>query len=93
MSLEYEGRRVVLPADLQSPGLDDVLAERPMHCDMLLVPHHGSKTSSTGAFLDLARPAFAVMSAGFENSYGHPHTEVLERYQERLELFPARADH
>jgi competence protein ComEC len=51
--------------------------------DVLKVPHHGSKTSSTAAFLDLARPAFAVMSAGFENSYGHPHAEVLERYQER----------
>jgi competence protein ComEC len=51
--------------------------------DVLKVPHHGSKTSSTAAFLDLARPAFAVMSAGFENSYGHPHADVLERYQER----------
>jgi competence protein ComEC len=51
--------------------------------DVLKVPHHGSKTSSTAAFLDLLRPAFAVMSAGFENSYGHPHAEVLERYEER----------
>jgi competence protein ComEC len=51
--------------------------------DVLKVPHHGSKTSSTAAFLDLLRPAFAVMSAGFENSYGHPHPDVLERYQER----------
>jgi competence protein ComEC len=51
--------------------------------DVLKVPHHGSKTSSTAEFLDLLRPAFAVMSAGYENSYGHPHAEVLERYQER----------
>jgi len=51
--------------------------------DVLKVPHHGSKTSSTAAFLDLLQPAFAVMSAGFENSYGHPHAEVLERYEER----------
>jgi competence protein ComEC len=51
--------------------------------DVLKVPHHGSKTSSTAAFLDLLRPAFAVMSAGFENSYGHPHPDVLERYEER----------
>jgi len=51
--------------------------------DVLKVPHHGSKTSSTAAFLDLLRPAFAVMSAGFENSYGHPHAEVIERYEER----------
>ena len=51
--------------------------------DVLKVAHHGSKTSSTAAFLDLARPTFAVMSAGFENSYGHPNAEVLRRYQER----------
>ena len=51
--------------------------------DVLKVPHHGSKTSSTAAFLDALRPEFALMSAGFENSYGHPHPDVLERYQER----------
>ena len=51
--------------------------------DVLKVPHHGSKTSSSAAFLDLLRPAFAVMSAGFENSYGHPHPDVLGRYEER----------
>ena len=51
--------------------------------DVLKVPHHGSNTSSTAAFLDLLRPAFAVMSAGFENSYGHPHPKVLGRYEER----------
>ena len=45
LSVEYGGRRVLLPADLASPGLDEVLAERPLHCDMLLVPHHGSRTS------------------------------------------------
>ena len=51
--------------------------------DVLKVPHHGSKTSSTAAFLDLLHPSFAVISAGFENSYGHPHADVLERYEER----------
>ena len=45
LTVEYGGRRVFLPADLQSPGMDDVLAERPLHCDMLLVPHHGSLVS------------------------------------------------
>jgi len=51
--------------------------------DVLKVAHHGSRTSSTPAFLDLARPTFALISAGFENSYGHPNAEVLRRYQER----------
>ncbi|HUE02070.1 MAG TPA: ComEC/Rec2 family competence protein [Bryobacteraceae bacterium] len=53
------------------------------HTDVVKVPHHGSHTSSTAAFLDLLHPAFAVISAGFENSYGHPHADVLERYEER----------
>ena len=51
--------------------------------DVLKVAHHGSKTSSTPEFLDLAQPAFAVISAGFENSYGHPSPVVLERFEER----------
>jgi len=51
--------------------------------DVLKVAHHGSKTSSTEAFLDSARPQFAVISDGFENSYGHPHADILERLIER----------
>ena len=51
--------------------------------DVLKVPHHGSHTSSTDAFLDLLQPSFAVISDGFENSYGHPHPDVLARYEER----------
>ena len=53
------------------------------HVDVLKVAHHGSRTSSTEEFLDLAQPSFAVISAGFENSYGHPNREVLERLAER----------
>ncbi len=51
--------------------------------DVLKVAHHGSRTSSTAAFLDAARPSFAIISAGFENSYGHPHGDVLARLAER----------
>lgn len=48
----------------------------------LKVPHHGSRTSSTPGFLAAARPALAVVSAGYRNRFGHPHPEVLVRYQE-----------
>lgn len=47
----------------------------------LLVPHHGSKTSSTAEFLAAVAPSVAVVQAGYRNRYGHPAIEVRERYQ------------
>ncbi|HEY2929716.1 ComEC/Rec2 family competence protein, partial [Piscinibacter sp.] len=40
--------------------------------DVLVVPHHGSKTSSTAAFLDAVQPRDAVFQAGYRNRFGHP---------------------
>ncbi len=50
--------------------------------DVLKVAHHGSRTSSTEAFLEAVNPTFAVVSAGFENSYGHPNRDVIERLEQ-----------
>ena len=47
--------------------------------DLLKVAHHGSRTSSTEELLAATRPVFAIISAGFENSYRFPHRETLER--------------
>ena len=49
---------------------------------VLKVAHHGSRTSTTEDFLSAVQPAFAVISAGFENSYGHPHPTVVERLRQ-----------
>ncbi|WP_114972110.1 DNA internalization-related competence protein ComEC/Rec2 [Rhodoferax ferrireducens] len=51
--------------------------------DVLLVPHHGSKTSSSAAFLDAAQPQIALVQAGYRNRFGHPAEPVLVRYEER----------
>ena len=50
--------------------------------DILKVGHHGSKTSSSGAFLKIAKPEIAVISVGRKNRYGHPYEAVLKRLQD-----------
>ncbi len=60
--------------------------------DVLLVPHHGSRTSSTAAFLDAVAPRVALVQAGYRNRFGHPVPEVVERLQARgalIETSPA----
>ncbi len=60
-----------------------VAAGAPLAADVLLVPHHGSKTSSTDAFLDAVHPALALAQAGYRNRFGHPAPVVVQRYEER----------
>lgn len=52
------------------------------HYDMLKVAHHGSKYSSSENFLEAVRPKLAIISAGIDNSYGHPAKETLQRLNE-----------
>ena len=54
-----------------------------LKADVLLVPHHGSKTSSSGSFLDAVHPALAIVQAGYRNRFGHPAPLVLDRYRVR----------
>lgn len=49
--------------------------------DILMVPHHGSKTSSTHSFLKKVKPKFSVISCGKDNIFKHPNDEVLKRYE------------
>ena len=54
-----------------------------LKADVLLVPHHGSKTSSTASFIDAVSPRWAWVQAGYRNRFGHPAAEVVARYQMR----------
>ncbi len=54
-----------------------------LKADFLLMPHHGSKTSSTGSFLDAVQPQFALAQAGYRNRFNHPVESVLQRYADR----------
>ncbi|MBN3775808.1 ComEC/Rec2 family competence protein, partial [Burkholderia sp. Se-20378] len=50
---------------------------------ILVVPHHGSRTSSVEPFLDSVGPRVAVFPVGYRNRFGHPHRTVLARYEAR----------
>ena len=52
-----------------------------LHSDVLRVAHHGSKTSSTEAFVKATRPSLAIISVGRTSMFGHPHKEVVERWK------------
>jgi len=54
-----------------------------LQSEVLKLGHHGSKTSSSGVFLDTVQPDFAVVSAELNGRYGHPHAEVVGRVAER----------
>jgi competence protein ComEC len=77
-------RTALLAGDLEAPQEARlVAAAAPLSADLMLVPHHGSKTSSSAAFLDAVHPAFAFVQAGYRNRFGHPAPPVMERYRER----------
>jgi competence protein ComEC len=63
--------------------MERFVAMGPVSADVLKVSHHGSATSSTPELLAAVHPRFAVISAGYRNSFGHPRREVLERLQAR----------
>ncbi len=50
--------------------------------DILMAPHHGSKTSSTLSFLQAVQPKYVLISAGYKNQFGHPTAISLQRYQQ-----------
>jgi competence protein ComEC len=83
LRLTYGQRSLLLSGDMERQIESELLAENLVHhTDILKVAHHGSKTSTTEPFLDAVHPAFAIISAGFENLYGHPNAEVVERLKQ-----------
>jgi len=78
-------RRVhaLLGGDMEVAQEQSLLHTAQVSADFLLMPHHGSKTSSSGSFLDAVQPHLALAQTGYRNRFGHPAPPVLERYRER----------
>ena len=96
-----DGASALLTGDVEAPGEARLVARARgdpgaeavrLRSDVLLVPHHGSRTSSTDAFLDAVHPAVAVIQVGYRSRYGHPAPDVVARY--RAHGIPVvRSDH
>lgn len=83
--IEHLGQRVLISGDIEKQVEHYLVrtATDRLAADFLLVPHQGSKTSSTSVFLDAVSPNTAMLAAGYKNHYGHPHPKVVARYHER----------
>jgi competence protein ComEC len=77
--------RLLLPGDIEA-ARERVLARfwrTALHSHWLLAGHHGSRTSSSHAFLKQVDPQLAVVSSGYQNRFGHPHPAIVARLQQR----------
>ena len=74
----------LLVGDIEQPQEARLVASgMDLKADVLLVPHHGSNTSSSADFLDAVSPNVAIVQSGYRNRFGHPTALVSARYAER----------
>lgn len=80
LRVEYGGSAILFTGDISSGALADcaALGGFDLSCDVLKLGHHGSSSSTDEEILRLTRPSLAIASCGADNSYGHPHEEVVE---------------
>jgi competence protein ComEC len=75
-------QHILLAADIEKDSEHQLLKDHfdKLPADLLVVPHHGSKTSSTARFIAAVHPGYAVFTVGYRNRFGHPDQHVVQRY-------------
>lgn len=84
LQIRSKHSKVLLTGDIEAAAeswLVDTYGEG-LKSDVLVAPHHGSKTSSTAGFLQAVNPGYILIPAGYKNQFGHPHKDVLARYRQ-----------
>lgn len=80
--VEANGERLLLTGDIDAHAEQALLqTDFPLAARWLLAPHHGSRSSSSQAFIDAVAPGHVLIARGRHNSFGHPHPQVLARYR------------
>jgi competence protein ComEC len=82
LRIQFGERAVLMTGDIEQAAETSLLAlPQELHADVVKVPHHGSRTSSTEGFVVATRPQYAIISVGRTSPFGHPHKEVVDRWQ------------
>ena len=82
LKVQFRNRSILLTGDVEKKAERELTAAREdLKADVVKVPHHGSKTSSTEPFVAATKPRFAIISVGQDSIFGHPHAEVVERWK------------
>ncbi len=86
LGVEFGGKRVLLPGDLEAAGVDRLLAQEPYDCDVLLAPHHGSRLSNPPGFAGWSLPETVIISSGEHReeavaAYARSGARVLSTYE------------
>ena len=82
LRLRFGERSILLTGDIEKQAERSLLeSQQNLRADVVKVPHHGSKTSSTEDFVSATAPQFAIISVGRHSMFGHPHKEVVQRWQ------------
>ncbi len=76
--IKYSGKQLTFTGDIEENS-ENFIAKYVMDTDILKVAHHGSKTSSTVAFLTKVKPKISIISCGSDNNFGHPSDEIVSR--------------
>jgi competence protein ComEC len=82
LRIEAGDRHLLLTGDIEAQSEADLLAQgTALAADVVVVPHHGSRTSSTAEFVAAVAPSVAIVAAGYRNRFGHPRSEIIARYR------------
>lgn len=92
--MEFDGVSILFPGDVEGESETYLVNNycSKLNSDILKVPHHGSKTSSSQSFLDCVSAEYAVISSGRNNRYGHPDPEVVARLKHRAQVYNTQFD-
>ncbi len=85
LKVETPGASLLLTGDIERRAEQQLLQTVPerLRAELLVAPHHGSKSSSSPHFIDAVDPEYVLFPVGYRNRYNHPHSMVMERYATR----------